>query len=238
MFINTQPIESSNRRTSGSLEVHSIFYTIQGEGPFAGWPAVFIRLAGCNLQCPGCDTDYTSKRELLIPRDIADRACALLNREITPTAINQPLVVITGGEPFRQNLQPLVEILLQRGLQVQVETNGLLEIPEYVGYFCLVVCSPKTSKINPKNLDKIDAFKYVINANSVSGEDGLPDSVLGMGAKVYRPDLKMLPCPIYVQPMDSKDDEQNKQNLAAALNSAMKFGYILQLQIHKIIGVE
>jgi organic radical activating enzyme len=48
----------------------------------------------------------------------------------------------------------------------------------------------------------------------------------------------MLPCPIYVQPMDSKDDEQNKQNLAAALNSAMKFGYILQLQIHKIIGVE
>src|SRR3954467_9071958 len=48
------------RSDGNSLSIHSIFYTLQGEGPYSGCPAVFMRLAGCNLQCPGCDTDYTS----------------------------------------------------------------------------------------------------------------------------------------------------------------------------------
>ena len=64
---NGQPIEKVQRTFDGTLEVHSIFKTIQGEGPFCGTPAVFIRLAGCNLQCPWCDTCllYTSPS----PRD-------------------------------------------------------------------------------------------------------------------------------------------------------------------------
>ena len=57
--INSQAIEKSAHYTTRSYDVHSIFPTIQGEGPFVGQPAIFIRLAGCNLQCPACDTDYT-----------------------------------------------------------------------------------------------------------------------------------------------------------------------------------
>ena len=52
--------------TGLSLQVNSIFYTIQGEGPFAGRPAIFIRLAGCNLQCPGCDTEYTKRQTMTV----------------------------------------------------------------------------------------------------------------------------------------------------------------------------
>ena len=54
MKTNTQEPEKIDR--DRHLDVHSIFHTIQGEGPYCGHPAVFIRLAGCNLQCPGCDT--------------------------------------------------------------------------------------------------------------------------------------------------------------------------------------
>ena len=72
MLPNSQPIEKRSR-DADVLEVHSIFYTLQGEGPFCGSPAIFIRLAGCNLQCPGCDTDYTSKREHLSPETIVKR---------------------------------------------------------------------------------------------------------------------------------------------------------------------
>jgi len=51
--MNQQPIEKQFLHPKGDLEVHSIFLTIQGEGPFTGQRAVFVRLAGCNLQCPG-----------------------------------------------------------------------------------------------------------------------------------------------------------------------------------------
>ena len=69
-ILNTQPIEKRHHKVD--LEVHSIFYTIQGEGPFCGTPAVFIRLAGCNLQCPSCDTNYTSKRRTMTAEEIVN----------------------------------------------------------------------------------------------------------------------------------------------------------------------
>ena len=65
--MNQQAPEKQQLRGDGLLAVHSIFYTIQGEGPFAGETAVFVRLAGCNLQCPLCDTDYTSDRRMVGP---------------------------------------------------------------------------------------------------------------------------------------------------------------------------
>ena len=75
--MNTQPVEKTWHDPLGVLKVHSIFNTIQGEGPLAGKPAVFVRLAGCNLQCVQCDTDYTSKEEKLSPPAIVERIKSL-----------------------------------------------------------------------------------------------------------------------------------------------------------------
>lgn len=236
---NTQPIETRVIDPDGTLEVHSTFYTIQGEGPFAGRPAVFIRLAGCNLQCPGCDTEYTSQRKLKTPAEIYEDICWLLPQNFQV----EPIVVITGGEPFRQNLEPLILKLADNNLTVQIETNGGLEIPLEVAMRATVVCSPKTSLINRRNLNRIDALKYVLHADSVCSEDGLPLTALdhSNSGKVFRPDFNNWDFeqkPIYVQPMDSHNTVQNERNQQAAVDSCLKFGYTLQLQIHKIIGVE
>lgn len=223
------------------LEIHSIFKTIQGEGPFAGTPAVFIRLAGCNLQCPGCDTDYTSKRVRLEPQRIVERV-----KELAGAAIR--LVVITGGEPFRQNIQSLFKELFERyDFYVQIETNGTLHPGLYSYSFntferlgVYIVCSPKTTKIHPNIRKHACAFKYVINADYVDKNDGLPTLALGhpVLGKVARMTDARLTRLLYVQPFDSGDVLENKRHLQAAIDSCMKFGHILQLQIHKIIGLE
>ncbi len=236
-MVNHQP-PSSRLSDPDNLQVHSIFYTIQGEGPFSGHPAIFIRLSGCNLQCPHCDTNYTIPTQTLSVHDILKKVGDLHPEEF-------PLVVVTGGEPFRQNIGKLIKYLHICGHPVQIETNGTLPPSWGVltsdNYFrehkVYIVCSPKTDKIHPDLIPYITAFKYVINADSVN-EDGLPVSALNHPVKkqVYRPENKNIP--IYIQPEDSQDDEQNKRNIQATINSCKKFGYIMQLQIHKIIGVE
>ncbi|MFA7523067.1 MAG: 7-carboxy-7-deazaguanine synthase QueE [Halothiobacillaceae bacterium] len=234
--MNQQPIEKRVRRADGQLSVHSVFYTIQGEGPFCGTPSVFIRLAGCNLQCPGCDTDYTSNRADTEPQALLDKV-----REYQPGG----LVVITGGEPFRQDITRLLNVLTDAGYYVQIETNGTLEPVEYpystmpdIRTGVYVVCSPKAGKVHSRINDVACCFKYVIAHDSIH-DDGLPLRALEHRASPYvaRPP-KNWARPIYLQPMDSKDEELNRLNLQAAIDSCMKFGYILQLQIHKIIDME
>jgi len=239
-MLNQQAIEKSVEHPEGLLDVHSIFYTIQGEGPFSGFPAVFIRLAGCNLQCPGCDTEYTQGRRLAHPSVVA--------KYVNSLSLPKGLVVITGGEPFRQNLTNLFEHLVALGHLVQVESNGTLPPSDYeysiytrIDHFhgVHIVCSPKTGRINPILLDKALCLKYVLDADSMNPEDGLPIRALGHTA---HPQLARPPVdwdkPIYLQPMDTKDPAHNERNIKAVTESCMKFGYKLQLQIHKYLGVE
>jgi organic radical activating enzyme len=233
MHINIQPIEKREIGDGHTLNVHSVFYTIQGEGPYTGHPAVFIRLAGCNLQCPGCDTDYTKGRQTLTVDEIMSMVYAAYSGK---SLTKFPLIVITGGEPFRQNLKELV-LELASNFKVQIETNGTLEIQDSK-YFKNVdiVCSPKTGKIHYSVLSNADWYKYVLHHESVSEEDGLPIFALDHSAspQVYRPPFG---APVYLQPMDCQDPVINKLNQQAVLDSCLKFGYILQLQLHKIIEV-
>lgn len=236
--MNTQPIEKASNRSDGMLEVHSIFHTIQGEGPFSGTPAVFIRLAGCNLDCPQCDTDYTSERDLLTPQQIAE---IVVGFGVTN------LIVITGGEPFRQKIGNLVNRLLLLNFIVQIETNGTLPPSSDVVWSqntwlrkgAYIVCSPKSGKINKLLDEAACCFKYVVNADSIH-HDGLPNHVLGHGAspRVARPTEASSTKTIYLQPADVKDEMYNQENTKAAIRSCMKNGYVLQLQIHKILGME
>lgn len=220
------------------LQVHSIFSTIQGEGPFCGVPAIFVRLAGCNLQCPGCDTDYTSTRieysSLRVVREV---------QKLAPAG----LVVITGGEPFRQDIGHLLRLLTQEGFYVQIETNGTLAPPPNVNYVHIphfrtgvfVVVSPKTGRVHPMVTEAACAYKYVLTAGQVDEHDGLPLAVLGhpVFGHVARPPHGWHR-PVYVQPADEKDEFRNLSNLKAAMESCMDHGHTLQLQVHKIIGLE
>ena len=232
------------RYPHGHLDVHHVFDTIQGEGPFAGTPAVFIRLAGCNLQCPWCDTDYTSRRTMLAPTEVADLVGNL--RPVWVGGGAGVLVVITGGEPFRQFLGPLVKILTGIGYRVQIETNGVLYDPAFPYELATVVCSPKTPKIHPQLEPHLAALKYVLSAGQVA-EDGLPAQTMGTEWHVHRPGPNFKG-EIYVQPLDEAGADAtihefmtsspNRQNLSAAVASARQFGYRLCIQTHKLTGCE
>lgn len=230
--MNIQPIEKSVPAwKDGAVIVHSIFPTIQGEGPFVGMPATFVRLAGCNLQCPLCDTDYTSTRIHMTPPEIL----AQLHKHPAK------LVVITGGEPFRQELGILIRTLLNSDYKVQIETNGTLyqELP-FSMFDVTIVCSPKTGRVNEKLLPHISAFKYVLHADKVDPDDGLPLTALDHTAhpKLARPPAGFPSQSIYVQPVDVCNEAENKRHLSATVATVMKHGYRFGLQVHKIIGVE
>lgn len=229
--MNSQPTEKRERY--GLLEVHSVWPTIQGEGPYAGRPAVFVRLAGCNLQCPMCDTDYTSKRSLMTPGQLV----SIIGSNVLSSSPG--LVVITGGEPFRQDLIELEGILARAYYDVQIETNGTYNVVPH--FNTKVVCSPKTQSIG-MNPCYIHAFKYVVEHGKVDPNDGLPTSILGKECRVFRPANLISRMnrkhEIYIQPMDAGDPVRNNLNLEQAVSICQKFDYRLCVQIHKIIGAK
>lgn len=235
MLINQQKPMKLDRREDGTLHVHSWFHTIQGEGPFAGSAAFFIRLAGCNLQCPACDTEYTEGAVVMT----VDHVVYKVRQDVSL----QELIVITGGEPFRQNITPLVRQLLWDGFNVQIETNGVLypgdDFP-WKDDNLTVVCSPKTGKIHPKTAELVDAYKYVLDGNDVA-EDGLPihalDHPLFGAPHVARPPADW-PGSIYLQPLDTKNEELNALHAKAVAASVMRHKeYIMGVQMHKMTGL-
>lgn len=217
----TNPIRPPEKGDGTTLQVVEVFPTLQGEGPFAGHPAVFVRLGGCNLACSFCDTEF----ETFQPIGIND----LLNRiEQTSTEDGRcvrDLVVITGGEPLRQNIAPLCETLLAKGMRVQIETNGTLwrDLPEVVN----VVCSPKAPyhPLRPDLLARTDALKFIISADDAEYAD-----IAEVGQAQFN-------IPVYVQPMDVADPIRNAANTKRASQLAQQHGYRLSLQTHKILGI-
>lgn len=247
--MNNQPIEKLIYREKGDLEVHSVFFTIQGEGPLAGKRAVFVRLAGCNLQCPGCDTDYTSTRTWMSPRELLNRIYEVVPETAKFPFYNELHVVITGGEPFRQNLIPFLREVDKQPrvvrLTVQIETNGTLFDPGYVEFFRqmasppMVVCSPKTGRINHDLEPFVHSYKYVVKAGDIDPRDGLPMHALDhpcINAGVARP--AYIGRHIFIQPMDEKSEEANRNNIETAVEVVLNHGYNLCIQTHKIVGVE
>jgi len=176
---------------------------------------------------------------------------------------NFDLVVLTGGEPFRQNFIPLVEVLNHNGYRVQVETAGTLWLADALRQFRpgndpskrnTIVCSPKTGSLNPAIVPYIDAYKYIINEEDYSvdvGDDGLPvmsTQVPGERLKLARPHPSFPRAKIYLQPcfhyLDYTDDcdyvadeEKNSTNRELATSLALMHGYTLCLQVHKLVGL-
>jgi organic radical activating enzyme len=114
------------------MRIAEIFYSIQGEGPAMGRPATFVRLAGCNLRCEGCDTIHDTLRDL--------------SPEAALEEIAGKRVVITGGEPTYQidELSKLIDLLYKNGKEIHIETNGTNALgSEDLKKMRCVVVSPK-----------------------------------------------------------------------------------------------
>lgn len=138
-----------------SYRINEIFYSLQGEGYFTGTPAVFLRMSGCNLKCPFCDTAHEDYTEMT-PLQIAETLRAYPTRHI----------VITGGEPSLQLDQMLIDLLHDDGWFIQIETNGTNRLPEGIDW---VTCSPKpgpTGEISV-SLRHIDELKVVYEGQDV-----------------------------------------------------------------------
>jgi 7-carboxy-7-deazaguanine synthase len=110
-----------------TLIVNEIFYSLQGETRTAGLPSVFVRLAGCNLNCSWCDTRYAREGSVISIEAIMARI------EGHPAADH---VTVTGGEPLVQaNTPHLLGLIVERGWNCQIETNGsilLKDVPARV----------------------------------------------------------------------------------------------------------
>ncbi|MBE9167276.1 7-carboxy-7-deazaguanine synthase QueE [Pleurocapsales cyanobacterium LEGE 06147] len=129
------------------------FHSIQGEGAWTGVNAFFIRLGGCDVHCPWCDTkqSWNPKHHPQIAlKDIAEEA----------KAANPAIVVITGGEPLMHNLEPLTKELHQLGLRVHLETSGA---HPFSGNFDWVTFSPKRFKPpHPSIYNCVNELKVVV----------------------------------------------------------------------------
>ena len=224
MFGKNKILKPDNH-SGESLDIVEIFPTLQGEGPYAGRPAVFVRLGGCNLACEFCDTEFEKYQNLSVD-NISQEVSSLAKNNDGEIVRN--LVVITGGEPLRQPIETLCRKLQGLNFLVQIETNGTLfrDLPEGVK----VICSPKITngkyhKIRPDLLNKIDALKFIISKGDKSyyhvGDVGQSD----------------LQIPIYLQPMDEYDKIKNKANLHYAAQLCQDKGHLLSVQIHKILKI-
>lgn len=206
-----------------SLEVQELFPTIQGEGPLAGHPAVFIRLGGCNLACAFCDTEFESYRPWALA-DMLERCRELKGSE------RGMLAVITGGEPLRQPISPLCDGLLAEGWRVQIETNGTLwrALDERVE----IVCSPKAPAgryfpLHPEIAARVGAVKCLISADEGPYHAPPLPEALGVAPGV----------PFYLQPIDAANAQASARNTARAVALVQRYGYRLSLQLHKFIGI-
>lgn len=114
-----------------TYRVNEIFFSLQGEGFWTGTPMVFVRLSGCNLKCPFCDTDHSAFQEMTAG-EIVKEAMAAGN--------TCRRICLTGGEPSLQADEALLSAFHEAGYTVHMETNGTLPLPAGVDWITL---SPK-----------------------------------------------------------------------------------------------
>ncbi|MFC4242646.1 7-carboxy-7-deazaguanine synthase QueE [Gryllotalpicola reticulitermitis] len=132
-----------------TLLVNEVFRSVQGEGPSSGQPAVFLRLANCNLACVWCDTRFSWDWTLFDPaKERHETRTTELASEIIAELHGINLLVITGGEPQLQQSSILELITALRvnspNLRVEIETNGTIPpTPQFAEAIDLFVVSPK-----------------------------------------------------------------------------------------------
>ncbi|HEY4433295.1 MAG TPA: 7-carboxy-7-deazaguanine synthase QueE [Candidatus Cybelea sp.] len=189
------------------LQLAEIFYSVQGEGTWTGMPAVFVRLAGCNLACDFCDTDYSTKFFAGVEEVVA---------RVREAGGDCPMVVLTGGEPLAQAEAPaLIEALRRDGRRVHVESNGTIftELPGDV-WLCV---SPK-ERVDPRMALRANEAKLIV-------DERVPEEHLALFAG--KPVILLQP----------EGNKPANVGLALDYVKAHPRRFRLSLQTHKFIGV-
>lgn len=189
------------------LQLAEIFYSIQGEGEFTGTPAVFVRLAGCNLSCDFCDTDYSLKFFASVDDVVA---------KVRELGKECPMVVLTGGEPLAQHeAADLIEALRRDGRRVHIESNGTIatDLPSDV-WLCV---SPK-ERVDARLAKRANEVKLIVDG-------AVPEQWLELFADKPR---------VLLQPEGNKP---KNVALALEYAKAHPGRFRLSLQTHKFIGV-
>lgn len=191
-------------------KVNEIFYSLQGEGRWMGRPAVFVRMSGCNLKCPFCDTDFRGYREMSAD-DILSK-CLEEGGECR-------FIVLTGGEPSLQVDEQLIATLYKAGYYLSMETNGTHAIPEGIDW---VTCSPKVDFTEGGELvvRKVDELKLIFDGEHEVSDHGI--------ACAFR----------YLQPCDVGNDSRNYLILSECIKYIKAHPeWQLSVQMHKIVGI-
>jgi organic radical activating enzyme len=196
-----------------SYPIVEIFHSVQGEAYHMGKPHVFIRFGNCNLRCEWCDTNFLEYEEMEL-QEIVDKVLSF----------NCNRIIFTGGEPCLQDLETIGIALKKQGMNLSVETNGTINVPEIIDWICV---SPKdqlypNSKISQRTGDEL---KVVYCGQELSMYDELKSGFTH---------LYLQPC--YIESMTV---EENGKSFAIVENLVKDNpDWRLSLQTHKWMGVD
>ncbi len=190
-----------------------IFHSVQGEAFHAGVPHVFIRFGNCNLRCEWCDTDFLTYEEMEL-ENIVDEVLSY----------NCKRVIFTGGEPCLQDLETIGKALKIHGINLSVETNGTIKVPEIIDWICV---SPKDQLYPNVGIKQRigDELKVVYCGQDLTLYDELKDGFDHL----------------FIQPcyFENESVEWNGKNFAQTENLVKQNqDWRLSLQTHKWMGVD
>lgn len=221
---------------NGDLPINEIFDTIQGEAAFTGTPSTFVRLQGCDVGCPWCDTKHTWP---LDPRNDRPIDEVLAKTKDSPTftmASSESLahylfakhklghIVITGGEPCNYDLTELTSRLREKR-SVQIETSGTREVLVHENTW--VTVSPK--------IDMPGGFKVLDSALERSSEIKMPvgkQADIDLLHTILARTPKKFTRTIWLQPLS-----QSEKATALCVRAASEHGWRISIQTHKYLGV-
>ena len=217
------------------IAVNEVFETIQGEAHYTGTPSVFIRLHGCDVGCPWCDTKYTWRLSEGAERPLAEILAKPSGQPTFAWATAEELVdvvgryrarhvVITGGEPCRFDLTELTAALAANGYTVQIETSGTEPVRVHARTW--VTVSPKIDMPGGRVVRR-DA---VLRANELKMPVGKPADVDKL--RSFLAEHQGGPQLVWLQPLS-----RSQKATALCIEAATANGWRVSIQTHELIGI-
>lgn len=204
------------------------FVSINGESTKAGELAVFIRFKGCNLDCSYCDTKWANTSECTAEELSAEQIAGY----IYGTGVKN--VTLTGGEPLLQeNLYALIELLIEQGNRVEIESNGSISIAELCGkkYRPVFTLDYKLPSSDSENAMNTDNYNYITSEDTVKFVAGSIDD-LEKAREIIEKYKLAEKCNVYISPVYN---EIAPADIVEYMKTNRLNGVRLQLQLHKFI---